>query len=100
MIQHCHGYGGDHSNLPVVVLEDKHHVKILQAELDSLKVDELDVLQGADKRRPGGEVAEGARGWQQQDGLPVRHTLQNKTIDHYSLNIRSIEYKRIIRSIN
>ena len=56
MIQHGHRYSCDHSNLPVVIFEDKHHVKILQAELDSLKVDQLYLLQGADKWRPGGQV--------------------------------------------
>ena len=52
MIKHGHGDGGDHGNLLVVILEDEHHVEILKAELNSLKVYELYVLQGAHKWRP------------------------------------------------
>ena len=56
MVKHRHGDGGDHGNLLAVVLEDEHHVKVLEAELDTLKVNKLNVLQGGNKGRPRGEV--------------------------------------------
>ena len=51
MIEHAHWDGGDHGDLLVVVLEDEDHVKVLQLELDSLKVDQLDVFKGHHKWR-------------------------------------------------
>ena len=56
MIKHGHGDGGDHGNLLVVILEDEHHVKVLKTELDTFKVDKLNVFQGRNKGRPRGEV--------------------------------------------
>ena len=62
MVEHGHGDGGDHGHLLVVVLEDEDHVEVLEAELNSLKVNELHVLQRADKRRPGGQVYQAGGG--------------------------------------
>ena len=56
MVKHRHGDGCDHGNLLAVVLEDEHHVKVLEAELDTLKVNQLNVFQGGNKGRPRGEV--------------------------------------------
>ena len=56
MVKHCHGDGGDHGNLLAVVFEDEHHVKVLEAELDTLKVNQLNILQGGDEGRPRGKV--------------------------------------------
>ena len=56
MVKHRHGDGSDHGNLLAVVLEDEHHVKVLEAELYTLKVNQLNVLQGGNKGRPRGEV--------------------------------------------
>ncbi len=76
MVQHCHGHGGHHGDFLVVVLEDEDHVEVLEAELDSLKVNQLHVLQGADERRPGGEIYQAAGGWLQQHCLAVGHALR------------------------
>ena len=40
-VQHVHRYGVDTGNLLLVVLEHKHHVKILDVELHALKVHQL-----------------------------------------------------------
>ena len=45
-------------------------------ELDSFKVDQLDVLERADEWRPGGEVDEGAGGRLKQHSLAVRNSLK------------------------
>ncbi len=55
MVEHVHGNRGDHGRLPVVVLEDEDHVKVLQLKLDALKVDQLNVLQRDDEGRLQGE---------------------------------------------
>ena len=46
VVEHVHGDGGDHADLLGVILEDEHHVEVLQLKLDSLEVNQLDVLQG------------------------------------------------------
>ena len=51
VIQHVHWDGGNHHDLLRVIFENKDHVEILQAELDTLKVDQLDVFQSDGKRR-------------------------------------------------
>ena len=51
MIEHAHWDGGDHGDLLVVVLEDEDHVEVLELELHSLKVNQLDVLQCHHERR-------------------------------------------------
>ena len=56
MIKHGHGDGGDHGNLLVVILEDEHHVKVLQAQLDTFKVNKFNVFQGGNKGWPRGEI--------------------------------------------
>ena len=56
MVKHRHGDGSDHGNLLAVVLEDEHHVKVLQAELDTFKVDKFDVFQGGNEGWPRSEV--------------------------------------------
>ena len=56
MIQHVHGDRSDHGDLLGIILEDEDHVKVLQLELDALKVDQLDVAQRHHERRLG-------RGW-------------------------------------
>ena len=45
VVQHGHGHRVDHGHLASVVLEDEHHVKVLQLELHALKVHQLHVLQ-------------------------------------------------------
>ena len=75
MVQHGHRHRGDHGDLLVVVLEDEDHVEVLQAELDTLEVDELDILQRADEGRPGGEVHQRAGGRLQQHRLTVGNPL-------------------------
>ena len=56
MIQHCHRDGSDHGDLLAVVLEDEDHVKVLEAELDTLEMNKFDILECGDERRPGGKV--------------------------------------------
>lgn len=56
MVKHRHGNSRDHGNLLAVIFEDEHHVKVLQAELDTLKVDEFNVFQGGNEGWPRGEV--------------------------------------------
>lgn len=51
MVQHVHWNGIHHGDTAPVVLEDEHHVKILQVELDTLKVHQLHVLQCDHERR-------------------------------------------------
>ena len=95
MIKHGHGDGGDHGNLLVVILEDEHHVKVLKTELDTFKVDKLNVFQGRNKGRPRGEVDLGkqvfnlkgqcellthqaARSGLQKTGLAMWHSLNSR----------------------
>ena len=80
MIQGGHGYGGNHGDLLAVVLEDEHDIEVLDAEADSLKVTELQVLEGDHEGRPGGQVHEAAGGGLQEDGLSVRNTLTNNIL--------------------
>ena len=61
MVKHSHGDGSDHGNLLAVVLEDEHHVKVLQAKLDTFEVDKFNIFQGGNKGWPRGEVYLGAR---------------------------------------
>ena len=75
MVKHGHRHRCDHGHLLVVVLEDEHHVKVLEAELDPLKVHQLHVLEGAHKRRPLGEVDQAAGGRLEEASLTVRYTL-------------------------
>ena len=51
LVQEVHGDGVDHRHLAAVFLEDEHHVKVLDVELDSLKVEQLHLVQRDDKRR-------------------------------------------------
>ena len=44
MVKHRHGDGSDHGNLLAVVLEDEHHVKVLEAELYTFKVNQLNIF--------------------------------------------------------
>lgn len=44
MIQHIHRHGIHHSDLLRVIFEHKHHVEVLEVELYSLEVYQLDVL--------------------------------------------------------
>ena len=53
VIQHVHGDRSDHGDLLGIILEDEDHVKVLQLELDALKVDQLDVAQRHHERRLG-----------------------------------------------
>lgn len=50
VVQEIHGYGVDHGRLACVVLENEDHVEVLDVKLHALKVDQLDFLQGDDKR--------------------------------------------------
>ena len=56
VIQHCHRDRSDHGDLLAVVLEDEDHVKVLEAELDTLEMNKFDILECGDERRPGGKV--------------------------------------------
>ena len=56
VIQHVHGDGGDHGDLLRIILEDEDHVKVLEAELDTLEMNKFDILECGDERRPGGKV--------------------------------------------
>ena len=96
MIQHCHRDRSDHGDLLAVVLEDEDHVKVLEAELDTLEMNKFDILECGDERRPGGKVNlnktyynnlldlkppntyQAARGWLQQTGLTVRNPLRRQ----------------------
>ena len=51
MIKHVHWDGGDHHHFLRIILEDENHVEILQTELDTLKMDQLDILQSNSKWR-------------------------------------------------
>ena len=51
MVQLLHGYSVHHGDLASVVLEDEHHVKVLEVELNSLEVNQLDLIQRDDERR-------------------------------------------------
>ena len=53
VIQHVHGDRSDHGDLLGIILEDEDHVKVLQLELDALKVNQLDVAQRHHERRLG-----------------------------------------------
>lgn len=44
-VERVDGHGVDHGDLLVVVLVDDDHVEVLQVELDSLKVNELHLVQ-------------------------------------------------------
>ena len=50
-IQHVHWDGGNHHDLLRVIFENKDHVEVFQAELDTLKVDQLDIFQSDGKWR-------------------------------------------------
>ena len=92
MVKHRHGDGRDHGNLLAVVLEDEHHVKVLEAELDTFKVDKFNIFQGGDEGWPRGKVNlwqkylvylveaefkthQAAGCWLQQTGLAMGHPL-------------------------
>lgn len=51
VIQHIHGDGIDHRHLPVIILEDEHHIKILEMESNSLEVNELHFFKRYDEWR-------------------------------------------------
>lgn len=51
MVEHAHGYRGDHRDFLCVVLEDEDHVEVLQVELHALKVNQLNVTQGNNEGR-------------------------------------------------
>ena len=80
MVQHGHGHRGDHGHLLVVVLEYEDHVEVLEAELNPLEMDQLHVLEGADKRGPGGQIHQRAGGGLQQHRLTVGHALTKKNV--------------------
>jgi len=44
MVELVHWYSVDHGHLAMVVLEDEHHVKVLEVKLDAFKVDEFDFI--------------------------------------------------------
>lgn len=50
MVQHVHRYGVDHSCFFAVVFVYKHHVKVLQMELYTLKMDQFYLVQRHHKR--------------------------------------------------
>ena len=56
VIQHVHGDRSDHGDLLGIILEDEDHVKVLEAELDTLEMNKFDILECGDERRPGGKV--------------------------------------------
>lgn len=58
MVQHIHRYGVNHGRLPVVIFEDEHHIEVLQMELDTLEMDQLNIFEGDDERWPLGQSNE------------------------------------------
>ena len=49
MIEHIHWHRRNHGYFAVIVLEDEHHVEILQVKLDTLEVDEFDIFERYDE---------------------------------------------------
>jgi len=45
MVQLVHRNCIDHRHFAMVILEDEHHVKVLEVKLDSLKVNKLHLIQ-------------------------------------------------------
>lgn len=56
VVEHVHRDSIDHGHLLRIVLEDEDHVEVLQVELNTLEVNQLDVLQRDDEWRPLREV--------------------------------------------
>ena len=50
MVQLLHGYSVHHGHLASVVLEDEHHIEVLEVELYSLEVNQLNLIQCDDER--------------------------------------------------
>ena len=63
-------------------------------EANSLKVTELQVLEGDDEGGPGGQVDEAAGGGLQEDGLSVRNSLKLLNI-----KVRSCDASYLSRSV-
>lgn len=51
MVQHIHRNRIDHRSFLVVVLEDKHHVEVLEVKLNSFKMNQLHIFQSDHKWR-------------------------------------------------
>ena len=45
VVQHRHGYRRAHHHFLVVVFENEHHVEVLELEVDTLEMHQLDVVQ-------------------------------------------------------
>ena len=46
-----HRNSGDHCRFTMVVFVDEYHIEVLQLKLNSLKMNQLNLVQGDDKRR-------------------------------------------------
>ena len=60
------------------ILEDKDHIELLEAELNTLQRGNLDVSQGDYEERRIGQVDQTFRSWLQANVLTNRNTLERK----------------------
>lgn len=51
VIKHVHWNSVDHNSFLCVILENKDHVKVLEVELDTLKVDQFHIFQSDNEWR-------------------------------------------------